>query len=247
MNTSSGMPNPWDTLSRLFAGETTADGIPQGAADNILLAWPPILHAVDMVFDRTKRLAFLDFGCGSGDFCRKLADLGHSVTGSDPAVKMRQAAARRVPDSVQLVAPGELFARSKLFDVISAIMVFPFIERIEETVAQLLALMKPSSLLVFAVFNPPFVTNLLAQGMLFHSFDTTAHPARGVMELVKGIPVPVYIRSADEYIALLGRRGKEICRLRPPFTPGFLEKYPAPFSTKDSEFLIQGFVKEKQG
>ena len=241
------MPNPWDTLSRLFAGETTENGIPQGAADNILLAWPPILQTVEMVFGRAECLKILDFGCGSGDFCRKLADLGHSVVGCDPTVKMRQAAARRVPDSVQLVSPEKLFAQSKAFDVITAIMVFPFIKGIAETLEQLLALLKPSGLLVFAVFNPQFVTNLLAQGMLFHSFDTTAHPARGVMELVKGIPVPVYIRSADEYTALLGRQCKEVCRLRPPFTPGFLKKYPAPFSTQDSEFLIQGFVKEKQG
>jgi hypothetical protein len=40
---------------------------------------------------------------------------------------------------------------------------------------------------------------------------------------------------------------KEVCRLQPPFTPGFLKKYPVPFSTQDSEFLIQGFVKEEQG
>ena len=41
MNTASGMTNPWDTLRGLFTGETPTDGIPQGAADNILLAWPP--------------------------------------------------------------------------------------------------------------------------------------------------------------------------------------------------------------
>ena len=237
------MTNPWDTLSRLFAGETTEDGIPQGAADNILLAWPPILQTVEMVFGHTKRLKILDFGCGSGDFCRKMAGLGHIVVGTDPAVKMRQAAVRRVLDSVQLVSPKKLFAQSKAFDVITAIMVFPFIEGIKETLTQLLAMLKPSGLLVFAVFNPPFVTNLLARGMLFHSFDATTHPTHGVMELVKGVPIPVYIRSADEYTALLGRQGKEVCRIWPPFTPGFLEKYPVPFSTKDAEFLIQGFVK----
>jgi hypothetical protein len=28
--------NPWDTLSSLFTGEASVDGIPQGAADNVL-------------------------------------------------------------------------------------------------------------------------------------------------------------------------------------------------------------------
>lgn len=29
--------NPWDTLSSLFTGETSVDGIPEGAADNVLI------------------------------------------------------------------------------------------------------------------------------------------------------------------------------------------------------------------
>ncbi|MFH0922291.1 MAG: hypothetical protein V1913_18250, partial [Fibrobacterota bacterium] len=68
--------NPWDTLSSLFTGETSVDGIPEGAADNVLIGWPPVIEAIRSAFGVTHGLRILDFGCGTGDFCRKLASMG---------------------------------------------------------------------------------------------------------------------------------------------------------------------------
>lgn len=65
-----------------------------------------------------------------------------------------------------------------------------------------------------------------------------------MMELVEGIIIPVFIRSAEEYAMMMRSADcREICRMMPPFNPAFLEKYPVGLPVEDSEFLIQGFCK----
>lgn len=238
------MIDAWDELSTLFTGETSENGIPEGAADNILLAWPPVLQTIQNAIGRSHNLDVLDFGCGTGDFCRKIHSLGNRVTGSDSSRKMLQAASGTAKE-VTFLMPEELFLGQNSFDIITAIMVFQFVEDIEETLSRLLTMLRPGGALVFAVFNPPFVSNLILQGMIFHGFDSPAQPVKGVMELQKGVEVQVFVRTADQYAELLGRMHcKEISRIRPPFTEVFLRRYPVPFSVRDPEFLIMGFIRE---
>jgi 2-polyprenyl-3-methyl-5-hydroxy-6-metoxy-1,4-benzoquinol methylase len=239
------MKNPWDELTTLFTGETTADGVPEGAADNVLLSWPPILQTIQNVFGSTTGLDVLDFGCGPGDFCGKLHALGNRVCGIDYSAEMLAVARRRVAPDVRLLTPEQFADSTDPFDVITAAMVFQFIDDIEGVLAQLVARLKPSGTLVFAVFNPAFVVNLIAQGRLFHGFDSATHPTRGLMVPTKGIEIPVHVRSAGQYAEMLTRLGyKEISRVLPPFNPVFLKRYPMRFSVRDGEFLIQGFVRQ---
>jgi hypothetical protein len=41
--------DPWDALSDIFSGATADGELPAMAADNVLLAWPPLLE-VDVSF-----------------------------------------------------------------------------------------------------------------------------------------------------------------------------------------------------
>ncbi|MCY3020827.1 MAG: class I SAM-dependent methyltransferase [Planctomycetota bacterium] len=234
----------WGELVGLFTGGATEDGIPKGAADNILLGWPPILHTMQIAFGRTDNLDVLDFGCGAGDFCRHLHSLGNRVWGVDSSPGMLEAASRRIPAQVTLLTPEQLWGGAKRFDVVTAIMVFQFVGDIEGVLSRLVGMLQPSGTLVFAVFNPAFTAGLAEQGRLFHSFDSATYPAKGIMEVRKGVQVPVFVRTADHYAEMLCRLNcAEIARITPPFTPAFLARYPVWFPVRDPEFLVQGFTK----
>lgn len=236
--------NPWDKLAEMFGGGGDA---PKYIADNVLLAFPPMLDLVCETFPKVRGLQAMDFGCGSGRFSKKLHALGCQVTALDNSAAMVQQAKKYLPEDVKISAGSleDLQAAGEKFDVIAANMVFQFIQQIDLTLRGLDRLMKPSGLLIFSVFEPKFVAALLAAEMVFTQFDSAEFPRQGMMELVKGARVPVFVREAEEYAGLLlGLGYKKVLETRPPFTPEFLKKHPVPFPTAESEFLILGFRKK---
>ena len=67
----------WNELANTFdaeAGEAFS-------ADNVQIAWPIILNELP------SGGSILDFGCGTGSFCRHLVAIGYEVTGIDPSKK----------------------------------------------------------------------------------------------------------------------------------------------------------------
>jgi SAM-dependent methyltransferase len=218
--------NPWDQLSVAFGGGAPAEEVPPDAADNILIAWPPMLELIRRTSPDTAGRRALDFGCGAGDLCRALHRLGFQVAGLDTSLGMIAAARQRVPAEVTLVAgPVERLPARESFDLIASVMVFQFVADVDALFNALDRRLRPDGLLVFAVFYPPFVRLLLERGMVFKAFDSQEHPRMGIMELAAGAGVPVFVREADEYADRLARRGyDETLRVCPPFTPEFLAK-----------------------
>lgn len=235
--------NPWDALAPLFASDEGSVEPPIGVADNILLAWPPV---IDLLINRLGTLRgkrVLNFACGAGHFCRRLAMLGAMPLGLDHSPAMIQAAQKiAVPStslrlgSVDQLQPGEMF------DAITCIMGLPFISEPDEVLQAWSRHIAPKGVVAVVVFNPGFVRELLRSGHLFRDFDSVDRPRRGVLDLTGKNPVPVFIRYAEEYAYLFETHGFQlIFEARPPFTPEFLAEYPQPFSTQVPEFLIMGF------
>jgi 2-polyprenyl-3-methyl-5-hydroxy-6-metoxy-1,4-benzoquinol methylase len=238
------MNNVWDDVGMLISGKDSVSHIPTLSADNRELAWPAVLEIIRSAFGSTGGQRILDYGCGAGDFCQHLQSLGNAVAGCDSSIKMLGIATQRVPPSVILLGSEVLLTSKPRLDVITAIMVFPFIPTLEKILPQLLAMIDPGGVVVIASFNPPFIVNLAAVGMTFHSLDDPRRPTKAVMDISPGVQIPVFIRSAEQYAAFFSNYGwKEISRSRPPFHPAFLQQHPVPYPVQDPEFLIQGFVK----
>jgi len=236
----------WDRLSGLFEGREEVDGVPKGAADNVLIAWPPMMSLILETFASIEGRKALDFGCGSGEFCTRLHALGFTVTGFDTSAGMIASARRRLPEEIELESElAAVVARGEEFDLITAIMVFPFIEDLEEIFRYLDRVLKPGGVFTFAVFNPGFIATLLEAGKIFKDFDSAVSPRVGVMELVEGVRIPVFLREADEYRGLLEPMGYgELMRASPPFTEDFLARFPMDIPTREPEFLVMGFRKK---
>ena len=238
--------NLWDTMAGMFGGDKGREEIPKGIADNVLIAFPKMIELIQKNFPITKGRRALDFGCGTGRFSKKLHELGFWVTGVDISSEMIGAARQYLPQDIKLlIGSPDQIPGDGTFDLVAASMVFQFIREIDIPLREIARLMKPAGILIFSVFNPQFVANLLKAGMLFKDFDSVDFPSCGLLELVKGTRIPVYLRGADEYTGLMMCLGYEkIFEATPPFTKEFLAKYPVPFPTRDPEFLILGFQKK---
>ena len=238
--------NLWDKMAGMFGPDKGKEDLPKGIADNVRIAFPKMAELIQKNFPITKGRRALDFGCGAGRFSKELHELGFLVTGIDNSPEMIRVARQYLPKDVRLLtgSPDQI-REEKSFDLIAASMVFQFIREIDISLRALDRLIKPAGILILSVFNPPFVVNLLKARMLFKDFDSADFPSHGLMELVKGTRIPVYLRGGEEYAGLLSCLGYEkIFEATPLFTEEFLAKYPAPFPTQDPEFIILGFQKK---
>ncbi len=230
--------NQWDQLTDIFGCRWNEDAIPECVADNICIAWPSIINCIKKVFDKPTRFHVLDFGCGGGLFCRKLYEMGLDVTGYDESEELIKAARVNTPKEVTITNSNAAAAQKGKYDLITSIMVFQFINDIDSTIKNIISLLKPNGLIVYAVFNPKFI-KANSNNNIFTGFTNNQ---TGYMELKKGVKIPVFNRTESEYRHLFEKLGyKEVYLDFPAFTEEFLDKYKMSFSTKDSEYLIQAF------
>ena len=142
------------------------------------------------------------------------------------------------------VGNAQTLAETGPFDIITAIMVFQFVEDMDEMLRQAAAALPEGGLLVFAVFNPAYVAERSQAGRTFLGFDSNTSPTTGFLEFSGGIRVPTFIRTAREYNDLAQSHGlTDLMEAYPPFTEEFLARFPQSVPTKHSEYLILGYGK----
>ena len=132
------MRNDWDRLGSTFNVHKEEEISPR-AADNILLAWPPIVEHITRHFGDSpiEDMNALDYGCGTGAFTQKLQSLGFNATGTDVSIEMLKIADRSdSSDSIQYLHTDQIPPDSQ-YNLITGIMVFQFIEDIDEQFGQL--------------------------------------------------------------------------------------------------------------
>lgn len=237
--------NPWDTLGKNIFNTHNKNGeIDPRVADNILLAWPPIIKCIKQNFPSPKGVSALDFGCGTGGFCNKLKELGFEVTGIDSSNEMIQTARKNSPRVIRYIfGDKSALPSNKSFHIVTSIMTFQFIKDIDKTVQATSKIVYPHGLFVFAVFNPKWVKESLERNIKFADFNSNVNPKIG-WKTFGDIRIPVFIRDAIEYNNLLTNNGfVKILEKRPPFTKQFLRIYPNYYPHNVSEYLILGYKK----
>lgn len=230
--------NQWNQLTDVFGCKRDKESIPECAADNICIAWPSITSCINNTFDKITRQKALDFGCGGGAFCSELCEMGFEVTGYDQSEELAKAAQANTPKEVTITDSSSIAAQKGKYDLITSVMVLQFVEDIEATIMDILSLLEPGGLFVYAVFNPAFIEENL-HNSIFTGFQENQ---TGYMELKEGVKIKCFSRTDSAYRAIFDNLGfKEVYLDYPEFSEEFLNKYKMPFSTKNPEYLIQGF------
>lgn len=242
--------NQWDSLSSYFDTNKNASEIDPGAADNILIAWPSLLKGIRQVQEHGDGLKALDFGCGAGSFCFELQKNGYDVVGSDSSPGMVDVARKNVGDTIPVYL-GDIHDVQNLkeqpFDLVTAVMVFQFIENIQEVLSLVSLVTKEGGVLAFAIFNPDFIGPNSGSEKLFADFDDVENPRKGNMTPTNGVSIPVFIRREEEYGHILNLLGfKRMYAEKPAFTEAFLSAYPSGFDTSYPEYLVLVYQKMPQ-
>jgi SAM-dependent methyltransferase len=237
--------NQWDKLAHILSAPETIEQISPGYAENTLNAWPSVLNIIEKEFKAPEKLKALDIGCGAGHFLNKLRALGFGVTGLDISEVMGDLAKQRLSKKVALFAGGlDSIQSPRVYDLVTSVMVFHFIEDIEAMLSRIDYVLKPFGLLVFAVFNPLFIADQLGKDSVFKQFDSMEKPGRGTMELAEGVGIPLFTRSIAEYTRMLQNVGyQRVAMDCPPFTEDFCEDYSLDYPSLNPELLIMGFRK----
>ena len=237
--------NVWDVLGKSsFNTHVKEDEIDPRAADNILIAWPPILKLIQSQFPPSKKTIILDYGCGTGGFCNKIHNLRYKVTGVDLSEEMIYTAKHNTSTEISYNIGNDTIVSSLgKFQIITSIMTLQFIENLTSVFQTLSNSLLPGGLLIIVDFNKEWVKECLKIPISFADFDSDENPKNG-WKTFGEIRTPVYIRELKDYEQLAKENNlKKILEVKPPFTNEFNEKYPDKRPKNISEYLILGYKK----
>lgn len=229
--------NKWDNLGDDFYQYADEENLGNHLTDNILTAWPVFVQIINDNISKSSKKTALDFGCGTGGFCKQLYKLEFDVTGIDVSHRMIASAKKNLSKRIRLIVGDStsLETRTK-FDLITSIQVFQFIENIEQTISNLDKLLKNDGLLIFTVYNPKFI--------LKHKFFKLVYKDKYILHIPKVLNMDVFIRDAKDYETILEKLGyKMISEQYPEFTDDFLKKYDLGLTKADKEFMVLAFRK----
>jgi 2-polyprenyl-3-methyl-5-hydroxy-6-metoxy-1,4-benzoquinol methylase len=239
--------NIWDTL--VPQPSATNTGSDQSKAwydvDNIFLAEPIIVEYLAAHTANPADSRLLDFGCGDGQFTHRLRELGYQAEGIDPSANMIAAAQARYGANLQFTA-GDCNALPNVptYDSITAVMVMQFIPDVRPVIQRLAGALTPGGSLVIAVFNPEFISDWIRIGSPdYVGFDSVDTPTKGTL-LFGPVEVPVYLRTAAQYIELAEENGLSLAlEAYQPFTEEFLAEYPVDGPVEHAEHMILAYQK----
>jgi trans-aconitate methyltransferase len=111
------------------------------------------------------------------------------------------------------------------FDAVVSVMVLQFVEDVRSVFATLTNSLSNDGVIVFAVHNPAYVERSIEKGRK-PPYELTEHGRRTTLRLRADAPVPLYVRTAEEYDALLTECGfSRVLHSEPPFTQEFIDRF----------------------
>lgn len=232
--------NPWDAMADPHYQEKgNTESFSPGT---IPVLWPAILKELKDL-PKKKSTHIVDFGCGTGDFCRKLCREGYRATGIDSSNAMLAKAYRITAPGLSYIHGDESALENLALkaDAITSLMVMQFIEDLDQLIKASRKALKQDGLVVTAVYNPQFIERCIKEGKKFQRLPE--HPQR--YEARNGITA--HIRDESWYKSEFEKAGFKIENTNyPPYTEEFLRAFKVDFPTDVPEYMILTFRKNCQ-
>ncbi len=232
-NQESAILNEWDLLAERFDTYKIKSEVHPDAAVNVYVGWPIFAQQIDFQSDvlGKKQLNILDYGCGAGEFCKFLDQLGHHVVGVDKSEKMLELASEKVNGKVKISHISDLFNKiesgeyENKFDVITSIHVFDWIKDIDELLTELSNVLNKQGIIIFAIFPVSHIKDSLQIKDLFEDFDSIDCPKEGIANF-DGVKIPTYVKEPSYYDEYFNNHNFEkVLEYYPQYPKAFLTKY----------------------
>lgn len=223
------LQTPWDDVAEKF--NTFKEDVYHGAIDNVETVWPIILDFIKNTISNSHGLKALDFGCGTGMFCRELKSLGFESFGIDVSSEMIKIGKKHLSKDIKLYVGDTDFAKKIAqnegkFDLITSIMVLQFIT--DNNIKDIVEAVKLNGYFIFVIHNPPHLKDRGFKDTFTFS-DTN-------------ITIPLYQRSIESYDAILLPLGfKRIFQTYTTESQEFLKKYNINRTSLHPKYIILAY------
>jgi len=223
----------WDEASDKF--NTYKKKAYAGAMDNVLTVWPVFLEYINKRIKNKKGLRALEYGCGTGMFCKELVKMGLNTTGVDISPKMIKVGKHHLGKQMEFLVGDykKALANSKSkgnFNVVCGIMVFQFVLNIQNCFNMLAKSMERQGHIIFAVHDP----KILEVRNIKNNFRAGGTGQR----------IPIYIRDAKTYDKIFkSLKFKKTLEKHIDYSPKFLQQYGRKLKKKTPKYLILGYQK----
>ena len=177
--------------------------------ENKSVIWPIFMQYVNQRKRFLGRnLRILDFGCGTGSFCRRLALDGHTVVGVDANVDMiKRAIERDVNFLASYVDPDGLDeVTSEPFDMVVSLMVLQFVSEIDEMISRMGSRLTEEGIVVVAVHDDDYFRQMSGRHPKYVPPKPGSNPLEWTIVL-NGETFAVFLRGDVEYSEWFARRG----------------------------------------
>lgn len=212
----------WDNLSDHF--NTYKAQPDRGVLANVEQTWSNLVLVLQKLPPNGK---VLDFGCGTGGLCNRLHTLGFQVAGTDISPRMIDVARAHSPESIDYwVSDGKVRRPSDHYHLITALMVFQFIEDLQDVLCVLSDSLSSDGMLWFTAHNPSYVFHPANAHTRFEDLQPHVIPKKATIVL-SGQRIQTFVRDADEYERQCSAAGLEKLHqwYSEPFADGTPSKY----------------------
>jgi len=169
--------------------------------DNFYAVWSILDNLIVNKFGNWKhKRSVLDFGCGVGTLANRLGCSGWNVVACDPSKQMIMKAKIQIQNpNIKILCGGiDCVIDSGPFNLITAVMVFQFIENIEETIKPLFNELCEGGIILIAVHHPKHFLKCIQNKIKFFDFDSTILPSAGKIQISDKL-FKIFIRSEEWY------------------------------------------------
>lgn len=220
---------PWDEVADKF--NTYKDELYYGAADNIEIVWPVVIDFIKNNIPIPKEGRAMDFGCGTGMFCKELQSLGYKSSGIDVSSEMIKIGQEHLDKNIKLYVGDTEFAKKLAenegkFDLVTSIMVLQFIE--DQKIKDFAEILNNNGYLIIVNHNP-----LHLEDRGFKDTFTLGHT---------DTTVPLYPRTTENYDAIFTPLGfKRVLETFATESPEFLNKYNIIRNSPHPKYMILAY------
>lgn len=232
----------WDNVAFCFAVNGGANIYAPGA-ENFEAIWP-ILQPIIVELSVSGSLnVSLDFGCGTGMFAEAISAYCQSTYACDSSEQMLSMAIEKSSGKTTYgLGSVDFVRRCPPLSLITAIMVFQFIDNIEETIRVLCEATANNGIIFFATHDLDYVNECLLHHCKFRHVLTHDQQLLGEISINKHW-INTYVRSERVYETIFNKYGfKKVSSIKAHIEPPLELDKSIPW--KSSKYYIAWYKKE---
>lgn len=169
----------WDGLASCFDRTDLENAGYAPAVENLKVVWPDLYRIIQNELPKKGGINYrvCDFGCGTGKLAEAISSLGASVYGCDCSKEMIARARHSTQGNVVYGVGSHGFVRHYApFDLITAIMVFQFMNDWNKALDVLIDCLAKDGILFWAIHNDEYVQHGIQYGSRFRNSIRQDYP-----------------------------------------------------------------------